>query len=253
MTTISPLKQNVDKIQLDQKEIYLVGTAHISSKSVELAEEIIREIQPHSVAVELCEPRFKALQDPDRWKKTDIFTVIKQKKMYLLMSQLILAGFQKKLGKSLDIKPGAEMMKSVEVANEIGSEIVLADREVRTTLKRTWSSMSIWSATKLMGAMVGSIFTTQELSEEEIERLKSSDALNEMMKELSDAIPGVQKALIDERDKYLATKIKQSPGDKVVAIIGAGHIPGIKNYIGEDIDLEPLNVCLLYTSPSPRD
>lgn len=230
------VKPNVDLIKLGDKLIYLVGTAHVSKKSAELAEETIREIKPECVAVELCEARYQALSDPDRWKNTDIVKVIRSGRAYLLMAQLLLTGFQKKIGEKLEVKPGLEMMQSVAVAKEIESTIVLADRDIRATLKRTWAALSFWSATKLITAMISSLFVADEISEEEIERLKSSDALEVMLKELSDKIPGVRNTLIDERDLYLAAKIQDAPGKSVVAVLGAGHIPGVKIALGSKID-----------------
>jgi pheromone shutdown-related protein TraB len=239
---ISTIKDNVDLVEFEDRSIYLVGTAHVSQSSADLAEEIIREVNPETVAVELCESRYTSLKNPDRWKNTDIYSVIKEGKAYVLMAQLVLAGFQKKLGNQLQIRPGAEMMRSIQVAEEIGSETVLADREIRTTLKRTWASLGFTSMMKLLYAMVAGLFTRENIDEEEIERLKTSDALEELMKDFSDALPGVRTALIDERDQYLASKVFNAPGKKVVAIIGAGHIPGIKRCIGQDIDLEELEV-----------
>lgn len=237
---ITSMKENVDLVELDGRSIYLVGTAHVSQSSADLAEEIIREHQPDSVAVELCDSRYTSLKNPDRWKNTDIFSVIKDGKSYVLMAQLILAGFQKKLGNKLQIKPGAEMMRSIEVAEELKLRTVLADREIRTTLKRTWASLGFFSMLKLMFAMVAGLFSHENIDEEEIERLKTADALEELMKEFSAALPGVRTALIDERDQYLASKIRGAPGDTIVAIVGAGHIPGIKKWIDKDIDLDAL-------------
>ena len=233
---------NVDHIPLGDRSIYLVGTAHISKKSVELAEEIIREIKPDSVAVELCHSRYESLKNPDRWKNMDIVQIIRQGKSYVLMAQLMLAGFQKKLGSQLDIKPGAEMMQAIKVADDVEAETVLADRDIRTTLKRTWSALGFWSMVKLIATMITGLFSKQSIKEEEIERLKSSDALEELMKEFSDALPGARKALIDERDQYLAAKIRSAPGTSVVAVIGAGHVPGIKEWIHKDIDLDELTI-----------
>lgn len=231
---------NVDTLTVGSKTIYLVGTAHISQKSVDLAEEIIRKIRPDSVAVELCASRFESLKNPDRWKNTDIVSVIKQGKAYLLLAQIMIAGFQKKLGDQLHIKPGAEMMRSAAVAEEVGAKLSLADRDVKTTLKRTWANLGFWGMIKLVFTMLQGLFLDKRIDEAEIERLKSTDALEEMMAEFTQALPGVREALIDERDSYLAQKIKASPGEKIVAVIGAGHVPGIKREILKDIDLQHL-------------
>ena len=242
METENTAKKNLDCLQYQDKTIYLVGTAHISTASADLAEETIREYQPDSVAVELCKSRYDSLQDPDRWKNTDIISIIRQGKSYVLLAQLILAGFQKKLGDYLKVKPGEDMMRSVKIAEEVGSEIVLADRDVKTTLKRTWSNLGFWSMLKVLGAMIASIFTSEKLEEDEIERLKSEDALNELMKDFSETLPEVKKSLITERDQYLAHKIRTAPGKKIVGVVGAGHVPGIKEWIEKEIPISELEI-----------
>ena len=229
-------------IEDNEKTYYILGTAHISSTSVEQTESLIRELTPDSVAIELCSARYESLKDPDRWKKTDIVKVIKEGKTYVLLAQLILAGFQKKLGAKLDIKPGSEMLKAASVAEELNLPITLADRDVKITLKRIWSNLGLWSIAKLLFASMAGLFSKETVSEEEIERLRTSDALEEMMKEFTQALPDVRKSLIDERDIYLAQKIKNSPGKSVVAIVGAGHVPGIKQYIKDEINIEELDV-----------
>lgn len=237
----SELPENVHFFERDGREIYVVGTAHVSAKSAELVEEVVREIHPDSVAVELCPPRYRALKNPEEWKNTNIVQVIKQGKTFLLLAQLLLSGFQKKIGKKLGVKPGAEMLKAVEVAEELGAETVLADREVTITLRRTWGNLGFWGGFKLLATLLAESFApAQDLSEEEIERLKTADVLEEAMQEFAQAMPQVRESLIDERDKYLATKISGAPGNKVVAVVGAGHVPGITKYLYEQIDLAPL-------------
>ena len=221
--------QNVDVISIGNKNVYLVGTAHVSQSSVDLVKEVIEAIKPEYVAVELCESRFDSLRNPDKWRETNIVSIIRQGKSYLLMTQLILSAFQKKIGAKLEVKPGAEMMAAIELAESNNSETALVDREIKITLRRAWASLGWWGSIKLFGALIASFFNNEEISEEEIEKLKSSDALEAMISELSENLPGVQQSLIDERDQYLAAKIKDIPSDSVVAIVGAGHVPGIKN------------------------
>jgi pheromone shutdown-related protein TraB len=235
-------RQNVDYIKLADKEIYLVGTAHVSQQSVDLVEEIIREVKPDTVAIELCDKRYESLRDPDRWKNTDIFAVIKQGHGYVLFAQLLLAGFQKKLGAQLQVKPGAEMLKAALIAEEIGSQIVFADRNVRVTLKRTWSALGLLSMSKVILAFLSGFFSNEKIEEDELERLKRSDVLEEVMKDFSKALPEVRRDLIDERDQYLAQKIRTASGKKIVAVVGAGHCPGIKEYIHQDRDLSVLEI-----------
>lgn len=237
---ISTLEQNVDLITDGERRIYLIGTAHVSRASVELAERIIREVQPQSVAIELCSSRLQSLRDPEAWKNTDIVSVIRSGRSYLLLAQLVLAGFQRKLGRQLDVRPGAEMLRAADVADELGATLVLADRDIRTTLKRTWHSLGLWSTCKLFLSSLLSSFSSEEVDAREVERLKSSDALAELMKEFSESLPEVRRSLIDERDQYLAAKVWSAPGDTIVAVVGAGHVPGMKQCFGKTIDLAEL-------------
>ena len=241
MAQVSNVEPNVDKIEHEGRTFYVVGTAHVSRSSVELAEEVIRRYKPDTVAIELDEQRYSSLLNPERWRETDIFRVIKDGKSYLLMAQLALAGFQKKLGNKLDVKPGEEMIAAANVAQEVGADIALIDRNVRTTLKRAWSSAGLWSMTKIFFSMIGALFTSEELSEDDIEKLKSTDSLELMVEQFSDYLPGVKVALVDERDAYLAEKMRLAQGETVVAVVGAAHVPGIRRLFGEEIDLEELD------------
>jgi pheromone shutdown-related protein TraB len=242
MAESTALKDNLDLIRLHDKEIYLVGTAHVSKSSEELVETTIREVQPDCIAVELCDSRYQSLKDPERWKNTDLFSIIRSGRSSVLLAQLILAGYQKRMGDKLNIRPGAEMMKALSLADELKVKTTLADRDVRTTLKRTWSALSFWQTLKLPFTVLMNLSAEQEIDEKEIERLKSSDGLEEVMREFSEAFPAVRNALIDERDRYLSRKIADAPGKKIVAIVGAGHVPGIKRQIGAPIDLAELEV-----------
>lgn len=232
--------ENITHIPLDDKEIYVVGTAHVSRESVELAEQLIREIRPDSVAIELDKARYESLQDPQRWKKTDILSVIREGRAFVLVLQIILAGFQKKLGKMLQVKPGEEMMQAAAAAGECGAQLVFADRDVKITLKRTWKSIRFVTILRLLWSWLHSLFEHKEMKKEDIERLKSPDVLNELMEELAAEMPEVRGSLITERDIFLSQKIKQAPGKSVVAVVGAGHVPGIKEWIYKDVDLAPL-------------
>lgn len=237
---VSSLRQNVDLITLDGKRIYLVGTAHISKASADLAEEIIREVRPDAVAVELCQARYESMRDPERWKKMDIISVIRQGKAYVLLTQLMLAAFQKKMGDELHVKPGLEMLRAFQTADEIGVTTLLIDRDIKTTLRRSWSLVGWWTMIKLFFSSLAASFDKKKLEEEEIELLKTGDALDALMKEFSDTLPEIRNTLIDERDKYMAAKLSQRSENVIVAILGAGHIPGIKTYLGQDIDVSRL-------------
>jgi pheromone shutdown-related protein TraB len=239
------MSENVDEIKLGDKELTLVGTAHTSRESVDLVKEVIDKVKPDTVCVELCDTRFKSLKDPDAWKRTNIVEVIKSGRSHLLLAQLILGSYQKKLGKNLKIKPGAEMLAAVEKAEELNSKIALIDRDIKTTLKRTWGSIGFVSFMKLLWAGLKSSFDKTEITAEDIEKLKSSDVLAEALSEFSRYLPEIQTTLIDERDRYMAQKIAEQDGKNIVAVVGAGHVPGIKKYLSE-----PQNLEELMTTPS---
>ncbi len=234
--------ENITRLNIDGKDIILIGTAHVSQESVDLVEKVITEIKPDTIAVELCDSRYQSLKNPEKWKSLDLFTVIKEGKAFVLLSQLILSSFQKKIAKELKIQPGAEMMMGIKLAEEQNASLILADRDVKTTLKRTWANLSFWQGLKVMSALLAGLFTNEKVSAEDIEKLKKSDALEEAMKEFANQFPTVRESLIDERDKYLAEKIRRAEGNVIVAVLGAGHLPGIQNYIHRPRDLEPLEV-----------
>lgn len=236
-------KHNTDPIHrlaYDDKEILLVGTAHVSRQSVDLVKTIIEEESPDSVCVELCAGRFQTLRQKENWQQMDIVKVIREKKAFLLLSNLILAAFQKRIAAKLDIRPGQEMIQAIESAEQIGADVHLADRDVRVTLARTWRQMSWWARIKLVFQLLLSFGEADEIKAEEIERLKQQDMLESVLAEVGRSLPTVRRTLIDERDQYLAAKIRTAPGHKIVAVVGAGHVPGIRRYWNQPVDLGEL-------------
>ncbi|MDV2886681.1 TraB/GumN family protein [Alkalihalophilus pseudofirmus] len=234
-------EQNITRIHLNGKELILIGTAHVSKQSAEEVKQVIEAEQPDSVCVELDEQRYQSITADNKWKDMDIFKVIKEKKATLLLMNLFISSFQKRMAKQFDIKPGQEMIQGIESAKETGAELVLADRNIQITFSRIWHGVGLWGRAKLLMSIVYSVFNNEEISEEELERLKTEDMLNTMLHDLTVSFPRLKKPLIDERDQYLAQKIKEAPGDKVVAVLGAAHVPGIKEQIKQDHDLDRLN------------
>lgn len=231
---------DVHLVTFDDKRVFLVGTAHVSAASVALTEQVLREVRPECVAVELCEARFKSLRDPDSWKKSDIVKVFREGKSYVLLLQLFLANYQKKLGDQLNVRPGQEMLTAANTADELGLRTALIDRDVKVTLRRAWSKMGLWNVLKLIFASLFTAEKNNEVTEEEIERLKRADALDELMKEFSREFPDIRGVLIDERDRYMSEMIRRRPERTIVAIVGAGHVPGMKRAILDRHEIEPL-------------
>ena len=222
-----PHSGNVHEILLDGKKILLIGTAHISQSSVDEVNSVINQVNPDTVCIELCSSRYQAMLAKDQWKNMDIFKVIREGKSFLLFANLIMTAFQKRLGSRLGVKPGSEMFEAANVAEKLNSELVLADRDVKITFQRTWRGMRFWGKMKVLGQLLASLFIREEISKEEIEKLKESDALSEAMKMLAEQSPEMKRILIDERDQYMAEKIRQSMGKLVVAVVGAGHVKGL--------------------------
>jgi len=231
----------LDFLTVDDKTVILAGTAHVSRKSAELVSSLIAEKQPDTVCVELCQPRFDSLRDKNKWREMDIFKVVKEKKAFLLLANLLLASFQKKIADQFGIKPGEDMISAIAAAEDTDARIHLADREIRITLARVWSAIGFWSKIKLLVQLLLSISGSDDITEEDIERLKQEDVLQVLLSELASSYPMLQKILIDERDRYLAHQIRNAPGETIVAVVGAGHVPGIKKYWDTDIDIAELD------------
>jgi len=230
----------IHRLDLEGKEIILLGTAHVSKESVQLVNRTIEEERPDTVSIELCQSRYHSIKQKERWQDTDIVKVIKEKKSFLLLSNLLLASFQKRIAKKFDIKPGQEMIQAIETAEAIGAKIHLVDRDIRTTLSRTWRAMGLWGKLKLLFQLILSVGEVEDLKEEDVEKMKQEDVLQSLLAEVGKSLPVLKEILIDERDQYLAQKIKTAPGKKIVAVVGAGHIQGIKTYWNADIDLQAL-------------
>jgi pheromone shutdown-related protein TraB len=219
---------------LKEKEFILIGTAHVSRESINEVDRVIREENPGMVCVELDAGRFAAISRQENWEKLDVIKVFKEGRGFLLMANLALSSFQRRLGLELGVKPGEEMKTAVETAVELGIPYSLCDRDVQLTLRRAWGRCGVWSKCKLLAALISNAFSTEKMSAAEIENLKNRSELDGMMAELAAYLPKVKETLIDERDRYLAAKIwagaakVQDGTRKVVAVVGAGHLQGIK-------------------------
>lgn len=225
------MSSSVRKLELAGRSFTLVGTAHISLESVEEVKQIIMETKPGHVCVEIDQSRYTAMTQESRWESLDIVKVLKEGKGFFLMANLALSGFQKRMGANIGAKPGEEMLAAVQAAEEAGIPWSCADRDVQVTLKRAWARSNLWNRSKLLASLIGSAFSNEKLSESEIEHLKEQSELEQMMAELADYLPSVKEVLIDERDRYLASKIFQAPADTVVAVVGAGHMAGIEAWM----------------------
>ena len=195
--------------------------------------EAIASAQPDCVCVELDAGRYATISRPRHWEDLDIRRVLKERKGFLMLTNIVLHSLQRRLGMDLGVQPGAEMAAAVAAAEAAGIRFELCDREIQVTLRRAWRKTGWWGRLKLLAALLAAGFSNDELDSEQVESLKERGALQSMLDDLADYLPRVKEVLIDERDRYLAQRIFEAGGSRVVAVVGAGHVPGIQRWLSE--------------------
>jgi len=230
---------DVHVLHVDDREFILVGTAHISQQSVHLVRDVIERERPDAVCVELDVQRYEALSQERHFETQDLRAIIRNRQLATLLLNLVLASYQKRLGMKLGVTPGSELLEATRAAEAMGIPVALCDRDVRITLRRAWASLSLWRKLSLLSGVLASAFETPEITEEELARIRERDVLTELMDELGESLPELKRTLIDERDGYLAQKIRETPGRRIVAVVGAGHVAGMTRAIEghQEIDL----------------
>lgn len=234
----------ITTVTLKQRTVVLVGTAHVSERSVDEVREAIAGEQPDCVCVELDAGRHAAITQPRAWMELDVRRVLKQRKGFLLLTNIALHSLQRRLGRDLGVQPGAEMVAAVEAAQAAGVPFVLCDREIQVTLRRAWRQSRLWSRMKLLAALLAGAFSNEELEPAQVEALKERGALQNMLEDLAGYLPQVKEVLIDERDRYLAARIFAAGGARTVAVVGAGHVAGIERWLAA-YDREPPDAAAL--------
>ena len=234
---------DVHVLDVDGREFIVVGTAHISRESATLVREVIERERPDRVCLELDRQRYEALSNPQRWDALDMKQLIRNHQLAALAANLMLAAYQKKLGGALGVKPGAELLEAGRAAEGLGIPVSLCDRDVRVTLRRAWTSLSLWKKSLLLSTFLASVFEQPQLSEDDLRELRQQDVLSRMMAELAEYLPALKRVLIDERDAYLAQRLREAPGRRVVAVVGAGHVSGVLTALRErsHVDLAELD------------
>lgn len=223
--------ETVRRLTLGEREIILCGTAHISKESVDEVERLIREEMPGRVCIEIDAARFKTIKEGQDWSKLNIGQVLKSGQAFMMLASLVLSSYQRRLGMDVGTTQGQEMLIAADLCEELDLKYSFSDRDIQTTLRRAWAKSGFFQKMKMLGALIGSAFSNEKLSEEELENLKQKSALQTMMDELADYLPAVKEVFIDERDQYLATNIFLEREEKVMAVVGAGHMDGIVKWI----------------------
>ncbi|MBI4952394.1 MAG: TraB family protein [Myxococcales bacterium] len=232
---------HVTVLELGARRVHVVGTAHVSRHSVAEVEAIIERLRPDTVCVELCPLRYAALASEGRTQALDLRALVRRGDAPFVLASLVLQGYQRRLGKKLGVVPGAELLAAAKKAREVGAELVLADRDVRATLRRVWHNLPFRSRVMVGLGLVATLVDTQEVSEADVEQLKKREHVKDVMAELARLVPGLKAPLIDERDRYLMSAIEDAPGARVVAVVGAGHVAGMIQAQGQRADRAALS------------
>ena len=225
-------------VKLSDRTVFLVGTAHVSKKSVEAVSKVISEEEPDVVCVELCADRKESLMEEKKWSSTDIEKVMKEGKIYLFLIQIFLANFQRRVGEELGVKPGSEMVEAIKKSSEAGIPVELVDRSVKVTLKRAFAKTSFMEKANIAGSLISGIATGEDVDEKLVEELKNDDMISKLLDELSREAPSIKEVLVDERNKYIANRILSLDKKRIVAVVGAGHLKGIEEELRKGKDSE---------------
>lgn len=241
------IESDLTRLEIDGREIILVGTAHISQESVDIVEWVIEQEQPDTVCVELDRQRFESLRNDTQWEDLDLIEIIKDGKLTFLLARLALTAFQRRMGAQTGVTPGAEMAAAADAAQEMGVPVELVDRNVQTTLLRAWRLTPWWRRAEVAMLLVAGLFQGGDIDEGDLSDLRESARISQILEELGEVFPEVKEVLVDERDVYMANSIKHAPGDKIVAIVGAAHQGGIAHWLTESID--PASIDEVTTVP----
>jgi pheromone shutdown-related protein TraB len=235
---------DVHEITVGGRDFVLVGTAHISRESTDLVRRVIGEEKPDRVCLELDRARFEALSDPARIESLDLKQIIRQQQLTTLLLNVVLVGYQSQLGGALGVMPGAELLEAARTAQELDIPIELCDRDVRVTLRRAWAALSAWEKLKLSAEFLALTFEKPELTEEDLRELRRQDVVTKLMQELGARMPPLKRVLIDERDRFIAERMRRAAGERLVGVVGAGHVDGIRHALLESgaVDLDALQV-----------
>ncbi|NDY95440.1 TraB/GumN family protein [Wenzhouxiangella limi] len=232
----------VRHVQRDGVDYALLGTAHVSRTSAEAVERLIESGHYDAVAIELCPSRYQALTERESWRNLNLFSILRQGKAGMMMASLALGAYQRRIADQFGIEPGAEMKAAIAGAERAGVPIQLIDREIGVTLRRASRRLSLWKRWVMINGLFLSLFSRDEISEQDIEQLKEGDLLTQTFSEFSETSPELYEALIAERDRYMAARLRQENADRssgrVLAVLGAGHLAGTATALETQADPE---------------
>lgn len=240
-------EKNIYRIELENKQVILIGSAHVSKKSAEDVENIVNIENPDAIGVELDEKRYDIITEKEKRTELNIesfFAMLFDGRLAEFLLNTVLAIPQNRLAEKFNIKPGAEMIKGIDLAKEKEKEIILLDRDVSVTLSRLINSIPLWMMPLMGFSTIFSLIAIEFLKEEDVEKLRSGQNLDQAIEQLSKTFPKLKEVMIDERDAIIAKKIAECESNKIVAVMGAGHIKGVTRYLNEgfeEVDFEEIN------------
>lgn len=249
-------EQPIKTVIRDQIEYTILGTAHVSKASADAVKILIEEQDFDAVAIELCQNRFHAMHNPDNWKNMDLFQIVKQGKVGLVAANLALGAYQKRIAEQFGIEPGAEMKAAMSAAEEKSLPLLCIDRDVGITLKRVQHSLGFFERLNIVTGLFFSLFSREEVSEEEIEKLKEGDMLESTFAEFASSSEHLYGSLIDERDQFMAAALRnkaENSYQKVLVVLGAGHLKGTEKYLQENQDDPKEVLANLDQTPPPSN
>lgn len=230
-------------VMVDDAEVVLLGTAHVSRQSAEDVRAALDEGAFGAVAVELCDARYQRLTGTDDWHDVDLFRIVRSGRAGMVAAQLALSAYQKRLADQLGVEVGAEMRAAVDAAESRHLPLWLIDRNIGTTLRRLVRAVPWYQRWTLLSGLVTSLVMRPQFDEQSIESLKEKDVLESTFSEFAQQSPALYRILITERDHYMAARLREQvrseAPDRVLAVVGAGHIAGIAERLEEAPQLEP--------------
>lgn len=256
-TVADPLQgQPIAQVERDGVQYTILGTAHVSRASVDAVHALAAQEGFDAIAVELCEGRYNAMVQPDALESLDLIRVIRDGKIGLVAANLALSAYQRRLAEQLGVEPGAELRAAIEEADARQLPLQRIDRDVGITLRRTYAAVGFWRKISLMSGLAMSLLADDEVEEAEIERLKQGDILESSFQEFAKRDDTLYGALIDERDRFMAARLRQdnegAAGRRVLVVIGAGHLAGLSKYLAETTETPRPQIELLQTLPKPK-
>jgi pheromone shutdown-related protein TraB len=228
-------EQPVRHVHRDGVDFTIIGTAHVSRASAVAVKEMAESGEYDAIAVELCQARYDALTAERKWTDLDLYKIIREGKAGLVMANLALSAYQRRIADQFGIEPGAEMRAAAVAAKELKLPLQLVDRDLATTLRRSYSSVPWYKRFYLMAGLAFGMVSSDEIDEESIEKLKEGDILESTFTEFAEHSPELFEALIAERDRYMAARLREentdAEGRNVLVVVGAGHLDGMAGHL----------------------